>query len=82
MFHRVAVLYCPGCQYLEFPGCSVHNSLLCTQKGNGFMSCSGCEEERRRQGGDGNETVFSAICATDVSEPWSVACQHCKRRAS
>ena len=76
-FHRVATLYCPSCQYLEFPGCLIHNGLLCTQKGNGFMSCSGCEEERKRAGGEDNDSMLSMVCATDLSEPWSVACQHC-----
>ena len=76
-FHRVATLYCPSCLYLEFPGCLIHNGLLCTQKGNGFMSCSGCEEERKRQGGEDNDSVVNMICATDLSEPWSIACQHC-----
>ena len=76
-FHRVATLYCPSCLYLEFPGCFTHGGLLCTQKGNGFMSCSGCEEDRKRQGGEGNDSILSMICATDLSEPWSVACQHC-----
>ena len=76
-FHRVATLYCPSCRYLEFPGCLLHNGLLCTQKGNGFMSCTGCEEERKRQGGEDNDSMLSMVCATDLSEPWSVACQHC-----
>ena len=76
-FHRVAVLYCPGCHYLEFPGCMIHNGLLCSQKGNGFMSCSGCEEESKRRGGEDNDSMMSYICATDLSEPWCIACQHC-----
>src|SRR4051812_36140360 len=49
-FHRVATLYCSGCLYLEFPGCLIHNGLLCHQKGNGYMSCLGCETERKQAG--------------------------------
>src|ERR1700679_1405853 len=76
-YHRVAVLYCPGCLYLEFPGCLIHNGLLCTMKGNGFMSCTGCEEEQKKSGGESSDSILSMICATDLSEPWSVACQGC-----
>ena len=36
-YHRVAVLLCSGCLYLEFPGCLVHNGLLCNIKGNGAI---------------------------------------------
>ena len=32
-YHRIAVLYCPGCLYLEFPGCLMHNGLLANIKG-------------------------------------------------
>lgn len=32
-YHRIAVLLCPGCWYLEFPGCLVHNGLLANMKG-------------------------------------------------
>jgi hypothetical protein len=32
-FHRIAVLLCPGCAYLEFPGCLMHSGLLANIKG-------------------------------------------------
>lgn len=80
-YHRIAVLLCPGCRYLEFPGCLVHNGLLANIKGNGYMSCVACELDRKAKGSSdvpgGADNMLSMVCATDSAEPWSVACQHC-----
>jgi hypothetical protein len=110
-FHRVAVLLCPGCTYLEFPGCLIHSGLLCNIKGqtvhstrnyvctqvadsrfalcclaitgNGYMSCTACELDRKAKGGadmpGSAENLMSSVCATDSAEPWSVACQGCNK---
>jgi hypothetical protein len=70
-YHRIATLYCPDCLYLEFPGCLIHNGLLTHIKGNGYMSCLGCETDRKQSGIE-SDNIVTMACATDISEPWQL----------
>ena len=80
-FHEVCVLICPGCSYLEYPGCGIHNSLLTLKKGNGHMQCRACGIEYENT--DNNEQVqnqllaLNQIAATDMSAPWNEYCRNC-----
>ena len=69
-YHKIAVLVCDQCSYLEYPGCSSHCMLLTNLKGNGHLSCNGCENEAKEKEAKGDYDYRSYIAATDISEPW------------
>lgn len=88
-FHRVGSLLCPDCEYLEFPGCGRHNSLLSSRKGNGHYQCHGCVlDKHEREDSDSSAGVGQAdllgmllssaeVAATDTSSPWAESCRNC-----
>ena len=74
-FRQLCILICPGCGFLEYPGCNRHHCLLSVRKGNGHMVCHGCRQDAEESG---KSRVIDDEAATDTSLPWCELCRECE----
>lgn len=79
-YRKICMLVCPECNYVEFPGCGEHQTLVGFPFGPlGEFACRGCLTARRANRYSSNLHV----AATHLSGPWARACRKCtKKRAT